>query len=235
MMGMALFLACAGEVQTVTLSGTVTDAPEAAGAPVAGATVTVYDETLATFGETTSGDDGAFALDIPALATFYVQVRGEGRVPTAFSGTAGLGDLYAGEGYPWVADADFVAGERAAHADCASADAAGAVVVGVARVYLPSTALGELPIASTADIAVLGSDAQRYLACYLDDAGASSSDATLTGATGRFAVFGVPEGPAIVGVSWVDPSGERTTHEFQFLVPAEGVVPLYPALVGDLP
>ncbi len=235
MIVMALLSACTDVVPTVTLSGTVSDAPEAVGAPVAGATVSVFDETLAPFGETTSASDGAFALEVPQLATFYVQVDGEGRVPTAFSGTAGMGDFDAGEGYPWVADPDFVAGERAAHADCATSGGDGALVVGVARVYLPSTALGELPIATTADIAVLGSDAQRYPACYLDDEGSSSAEATGTGATGRFAVFGVPEGPAIVGVSWVDPAGARTSHEFQFLVPAGGVVPLYPALVGDLP
>jgi hypothetical protein len=235
MIGMAFFLACASEVATITLSGTVTDAPEAVGAAVAGATVAVFDETLAPFGETVSGTDGAFALDIPALATFYVQVDGEGRVPTAFSGTAGLGDLDAGQGYPWVADADFVEEQRAAHGACGTAGGGGAVVLGVTRVYLPSTALGELPIAATADVAVLGSDAQRILACSLDDAGVSAPDATTTGATGRFAVFGVPAGPAIVGVSWVDPGGDRVTHEFQFLVPADGLVPLYPALVGDLP
>ena len=230
-----LLMACATDPDTITLRGTVTDAPRAAGAPVAGVDVVVFGEDLLEAARTTTDDAGGFAVAVPALSQFYVHVEGDGRVTTAFSGTAGVVDLNAGEGYPWVADAAFVDGERAAHGACATSLAAGAIVVGEARVYLPTTALSELPFAETATVTVMGSDAVLREACVTDEEGASQAQPGAVGATGRFAVFGVPSGPSIVSVAWVDPGGDTVINEFQFLVPEAGVVPLYPALAGPLP
>jgi hypothetical protein len=234
MLWMAL-LACETEPDTITLSGIVTDAPRALGAPVAGADVVVFGEDLLEHARATTAGDGAFAVSVPALSQFYVHVEGEGRVTTAFSGTAGVIDLDAGEGYPWVADAAFIEAERAAHGACTTSSSVGAVVVGEARIYLPTTALSELPFAETATVTVMGSDAVLRSACVLDADGASVAAPDPVGATGRFAVFGVPSGPSIVSVSWVDPGGDTVINEFQFFVPSAGVVPLYPALAGILP
>ncbi len=226
-----LLVACTETPDAVTLRGTVRDTPGDDGAPVV-AEVRTFGEDLLPWATTTSAPDGAFAVDVPAMSAFHVHFGGEDWVTTAFSGTSAVTDIDAGTGVPWVATQAWVDAERAGHASCVRAADAGGIVAGEVRTWLPYTPLLELPRTVDAEIVVLDRDAARHEACYLDDDGTSDPTATSTGADGTFAVFGIPEGPIVVGVSWPTPEGGRASAEFLYLMPERGVVYMLPALAG---
>lgn len=223
--------ACNAGPDTVDLHGIVRDAPGTEASPVV-ADVETFGEDLLPFASTTSAADGTFSVAVPAMSTFHVHFGGDGRVTTAFSGTSAVTDIDAGTGVPWVATPAWVDAERAAHAACTRAADGGGIVAGEVRTRLPSTPLLALPYTDDAQVVVLDRDAVRHEACYLDDEGASDPDAAATGATGRFAVFGIPAGPLVVGVSWPTPDGARGAAEFLYLMAEDGVVYMLPALAG---
>jgi hypothetical protein len=226
-----VLLACTDVPDTVTLRGVVRDAPGTDATPVV-AEVRTFGEDLLPVDTTTSASDGTFDIRIPTMSTFHVHLGGDGWATTVFSGTSAVTDVDAGAGVPWVATPAWIDGTRTAHGACARSADAGGIVAGEVRTWLPSTPLLELPLTDDAQVAVLDRDAVRHEACYLDDTGASDPDATMTGATGRFAVFGIPAGPLVVGVSWPTPGGERTAAEFLYLMAEDGVVCMLPALTG---
>jgi hypothetical protein len=222
------FLACNPLPETVAMSGVVWDAPYLEGAPVAGAALQVFDEYGEVWGEAESTADGAFQVDVPAGVPFFTTVSGDGRVPTAFSGTAGISDFIAPEGFPWVADAAWMDALRVDFAACPTVNELGAVVAG--QVALD----GSYEVILTASARVYAADGSELAACYLDDDGESTADATVTGATGRFAVFGVPPGEIVVDVRYDVGLSEQPVKLFWFFAPEGGLVPMYPTLM-DLP
>jgi hypothetical protein len=226
-MMLALF-ACSQPIERVTMSGVVGDAPKDAGDPVEGVDVGILDGNLLEFDSVTTAADGSFAVDVPAGTIFYVQVTGEGWLGTAFSGTAGIVDFDAGDGYPWVAAPEFVDTLRTTFADCDSATAEGAVVAGEVRYYEAVDDVNSLPLVEVAQVVATGSDAEYYEACYIADADATE-EPTQTGDAGSFAVFGLPEGPLLLEIHTPDEVGSRSVV-YQFAVPEGGLVPLYPAL-----
>jgi hypothetical protein len=232
-----LLSACATAPEFVAMSGAVSDAPYDEGSPVGGAALEVtalVDEALTVIDDQTGGDDGTFAVSVPAGEAFFLEVSADGFVPTAFSGVAGIQDFAAPEGYPWMVSVAGLDTLRADFAACPTVAAEGAVVAGEVRVNTAETAYASMPLVSTGTVRVFDGDSNEYAACYLDDAGDSSADATETGATGRFAVFGVPTGGIVVDVRYTDPGGTVPVELYQFLAPEGGVVPLYPALVEAL-
>lgn len=224
-----VLLACASLPDTITMTGTVWDAPYGEGSTVAGATVTVTDEALTVIDEQTSGADGVFTALVPAGVPFFVTVSAEEHLPTAFSGTAGISDFTAPAGYPWVAPTAFAGDVRAAFAACPTVAAPGAIVAG----EIVADVNGYPPI-TTASAKLYGPDDTELDACYLDDEGASSADATQTGATGRFAIFGVPPGEIVVDIRYATGSGQDPVELYRFFAPEDGFVPVYPAILGVL-
>ncbi len=225
-----LLMACEPLPTTVALSGTVLDAPDGEGSPVAGASVVTFDDALETVGEAVTDAAGAFEVDVPAGYAFFLHVDADARVPTAFSGTAGLTDFGAGDGYPWSADQAWVDAQRADFAGCGTAGDAGAIVAGEARVPLAGGA--STPLVPDVTVEAIGADGVTRVACYLpvDDAGTAGVE---TGESGRFAVFGLPAGPALVSLNWTLDSGAYTITDYRFVLPEGGVVPLFPAYVYD--
>ena len=57
----------------------------------------------------------------------------------------------------------------------------------------------------------------------------ATEDPTQTGDAGSFAVFGLPEGPLLLEIHTPDDVGSRSVV-YKFVVPEDGLVPLYPAL-----
>jgi hypothetical protein len=166
-----LLMACEPLPTTVALSGTVLDAPDGEGSPVAGASVVTFDDALETVGEAVTDASGAFEVDVPAGYAFFLHVDADARVPTAFSGTAGLTDFGAGDGYPWSADQAWVDAQRADFAGCGTAGDTGAIVAGEARVPLAGGA--STPLVPDVTVEAIGADGVTRVACYLpvDDAG----------------------------------------------------------------
>ncbi|MDP2305423.1 MAG: hypothetical protein Q8P18_05305 [Pseudomonadota bacterium] len=229
-----LLSACDPLPTTVTMSGTVGDTPYGGGGVVAGATIDIVDDALASIDSQTADDAGAFSVSVPAGVPFFVTVAAEGYVPTAFSGTAGINDFEAPDGYPWVASDAWFAALRAEFAACPTVNATGAVVAGEVRGNIPGTPYTDLPLVATGSVRAFGEGEIEYPACYLDDAGVSVADAAQVGDTGRFVIFGVPPGPIVVDVRYVDPAGDEPVQLFRFVAPEDGFVPIYPALVEAL-
>ena len=221
-----LFFACAESTERVTMTASVWDAPYGAGSVVPGAGVRVADETDTVWDEVTAGDDGAFTADVPAGVPFFVTVTADGHVPTAFSGTAGLSDFTAPDGYPWVAPDAWIEELRAEFSSCPAVGDAGGVVVG----EIVADAAG-YPILATGSARLYGPDDAELSACYLDDDGVSVADATEAGSTGRFAIFGVPAGEIVVDVRYDSGTDEDPVQLFRFFAPKDGVVPVLPAIL----
>ena len=94
---------------------------------------------------------------------------------------------------------------------------------------------GDLVIVDTGAVTVVDeANAVEYPACYLDDDGESLADGTETGETGLFAVFGVPSGAIVADVRYTDPGGEEAVEFYQYVMPEDGYVPMYPALISLL-
>lgn len=231
-MSLLLMIACEGLPTTVSMWGTVQNAPRNEGTPVEGAVVAILGPDLEPYAESAATDaEGAFTVDVPAGQTYYVNVTGAGFLPTGFSGNAGTADFYSGDGYPWLASSAFLETLRADFSSCPTAQAEGAVVTGEARLFFAVEDYDELPVEPTSTVTVTGSDAVPLTTCYLDDGGLSSADATQTGTSGRFAVFGVPEGPLLAETTWTPAEGTAPVAVYGYFVAEGGIIPMYPALV----
>lgn len=215
----------------VEMYGIVTDAPRAEGAPVADAALEILDVDLEPFASATSASDGSFVVDVPKGETFFLQAAAEGFVPTAFSGSAGQYDLYAGDGLPWLPPTAWLDALRAEFAGCPDAELGGVVVTGEVRLYIADYDYQQLPLVTTATVTVYPETGEAHEACYLADDGSSPDAGSLTGDTGRFAVFGVAPGPVIVEVVYDDGSTTLPAMLYQYVAVADGLVPMYPAMV----
>lgn len=220
--------------EEVELSGTLLDGQDGLG--LEGADIAVHSPDGQSYGSGTTGTGGAFAVTVPASSSFFLTFDGGGdTVPTSFTGLAGAEDLSADEGVLFVRDQADVDALRAEFAACPTAQDEGGVVEGVVRTWLDVDAEPEeLPVVHTAWVTVWDGDDDSWEACYLDDEGNSLPDGELTGNTGRFAVFGLPEGPHSVEVSFWFSDEVSLTNWNIVRVPADGVVPMYPAWV-ELP
>ena len=227
---LGFLLGCDIESTTVVFSGEVQDAPGNAGEPVEGATVFSQNREGDRVGEGLTDGVGAFAVDVPAGVSFFLTVEEDAYVPTGFSGVAGLEDFESEAGLPWLATPEWLAEQTAAHAACPTVGDVGTMVTGQALMFMPTVAdSGSWPALAEVEVEVLGSDGTTYAACYLDDEGVSLAEATGTGATGEFAVFGVPPGGINVTLTVLRSSGDAGTDVFEYVAPTEGVIPIFPA------
>lgn len=227
-----LLLGCgSGLGGAVDLYGIVWDAPKGEGAVVPGAALEVLDYEQEPFASAEAAADGSFVVDVPRGEGFFLTVTGEGRAPTAFSGEAGQVDVYAGDGYPWVASTGWVDALREEFSGCPDAQLDGVVVTGEVRLYLAGVDYQSLALITTGTVNVYPEFGEAPAACYLDDEGVSSGAGERTGDTGRFAVFGVPPGPLIVEVLYDAGEENLPAQLYQYVLDAPGLVPMYPALV----
>jgi hypothetical protein len=109
----------------------------------------------------------------------------------------------------------------------------GGIVAGEIRIYLDSVDPWNMPIGASASIKITDADGNSPQTCVLDDDGVSVDFGDTVGATGRFAAFGVVEGPLLVGVSYTNGAGEISNHLYRGLVPPDGVAPFYPIYVDS--
>jgi hypothetical protein len=230
-------LACVGEPESVLLYGIVEDDAGGEGSAVEGATLVSLDEgglsSNEPYGTTETLEDGSFVVDVPAGEAFFLTVSAPELVSTAWSGTAGMVDQYAGHGVPWVAKPEWVDALRVEHAGCPTASETGGIVTGEVRAYVSGLDYDEMPLVDDASVTVTDGQSNELRTCHLDASGVSDPDAALTGATGRFAVFGVPEGPILVDVV-VDTDVEQSIASYRYRMPSEGLVPMFPALLEGL-
>ena len=234
-MWLLALLACAPEAVTVTISGQVDDIPGGGGIGVAQAAVSTTDGLGDPIDAATADAQGRFTANLLPSAPFTLEVQGEDTLPTVFAGLAGLDDLQVPDGFVFTRTAAAIEALRADHAGCPTATAAGAVVEGEARVFIniDPADYDTLPLVTTATVTVTDADGVDHAACYLADDGSADPAATVTGATGRFAVFGLPAGLATVSVVYTVDAEVSDLATFDIHLPADGVAPLYPLFVAS--
>ena len=231
-----LMAACVvGDAPQISVSGRLYDSPDSDAGVVAGAQVTALDAYGVEVDAATADDAGEFSVDVVGWDVFHLHLQADGYATTAWSGTAGETDIIADDGVLWLRSEADLDALRATHANCPTAQDAGGVVEGVMRLYIPSQEDNDtLPLVTTGVVTAWTVDGVAYSACYLDDEGASDPEATTTGETGNFAIFGVPTGPISVELGYSTYGVAAESGWYFVWLPESGVAPLHPALVEGL-
>jgi hypothetical protein len=217
-------------ITEVTLSGTVFDGPDSIdGVPDASIEVRNVEGTL--FDTATADASGSFSVTAPPGEPVFMVTNGFDHVPTSFTFNTGSVDVDIPKNVVWARRAPILDELHAAFEGCDNATAARTSIEGEVRLYLGDvTEVDELPIVNTALLYIDNGDGTLDAACYLGDDGQSDPEATITGATGRYALFDVAEGPRILTVTY-DADGVSVTTELLVYVPDGGTVPIYPTFV----
>lgn len=232
MPSLALLLTACWTIPTeVALTGTLLDQRDGTGLP--DATIEIHDAEGEPYGEGTTGADGAFTVTVPASQAFFTTFHDEanGRVPTSFTGIAGSSDVVAEDGLLFMRSQEDLDDLQLEFANCATLSAEGSVVEGEVRLYFSVDETDELPTVQDVMVTAWDLDDQAWPACYLDEKGLSSAEATTTASNGRFAIFGAPAGPLAISVIWELAEGLEATNWYLVRAPEGGVVPMYPAWV----
>jgi len=230
-----LLLACADPLPAVVIEGKALDLPGISGLPVPGAEIETRDGAGEPFDAVTADEKGRFSAELRQSSAFTVTGSAAGFVPTAFAGLAGLDSIAIPNGFFYLRSAEQIAALREEHAACATAGDEGAVIEGEARLFIniDPDDYDTLPLITTAQLTANGADGAVYTACYLDDAGLSDSTATVTGDTGRFAIFGLPAGLTTLRSTYTIGEEEKDESAFTLWLQADGAAPLYPLFVAS--
>jgi hypothetical protein len=226
---MLFLLGCDATVTQVNLLGMVQDAPFNAGTPVEGAKLEARNRDGEVTGEDESDAEGLFSVPVDSGVSFYLTLSHPDLVATGFSGVAGVNDFDAGTGYPWLATPSWVEALRAEHGNCPESSSEGGIVVGEVRAAIAQVDdVNQWPTLGGTSVQVIDHTGATHDGCYLDDQGVSVEGASGTGATGMFAVFGVPAGAINVAATVERSDGELGTDVFEFVIPEAGLVPIFP-------
>ncbi len=229
-LSLVALLGCSHE-QPVAMTGRVFDNPSETAGVIGGATLETRDVYAEVYDETVAESDGAFSVNVPAGQFFTVEVDGDGYTPTSLSGVAGAGPFAAGDGRIWaMPDAQFEALFETWSA-CPSVGEPGGVAVGQALIYTGAVAGQDEYAVSNGVVTLYSSEGATLDACYLDGEGSDGSAGTVTGASGMFAVFGLPEGASSLLMSFTIDDYTYGPYQWPIWVPGDGVAPLYPAYV----
>jgi hypothetical protein len=227
-----LAIACQTGPETVVLEGRLLDGHDSE-TPLVGATLRIRDVAGDVFGEAVTDGSGAYRVDAPGGQTVFAEISSDGYTNASFNGVAGMNPL---QGVPdgllfGISDAEDAIW-RALFDGCEGADGDGAAVYGDVRLsgYVDEES-GEFPIITSGFVAI-EADEQIYDACYLGEDGLEwDPEATETGASGRFAIFGLPAGVHAMEVGYDVYAGNLQIHPYALWLPDGGVSPRFPAFV----
>jgi hypothetical protein len=192
--------------------------------------VTIRDGRTKTFSSGSTDEDGIFRVRAPASSAVHIVLDGGAYVPTSFSTIVGSEDIEIPVGQLWMRTPSDIDDLRATFENCPTVDASGAIVEGEVNYKLTNQQTDERLIAEDARVSVFQDEGTGYTVCYLDDNGASSTEVEQVGATGRFAAFGINQGPA--QIEFEVPLDGLTIDNYAFVwLPEDGVGPFYPALI----
>jgi len=224
-----LWMACTPPPTEVLLSGQVLTGQDS-GVGAADVLVSIRNSQTDPHGEVTTDEDGLFEISIPSSNVYHMILSGTGIAATSFSGIIGQSDLLIPQDELFVrTDAD-IAGLRSAFEHCPTAQEEGGIIEGTVQLRLQDTDDDSFLAANQAMVEVFNADGVQFDACYLDDDGMSEEDGSTVGSTGRFAAFGVPEGP--ISVLFKQDIGGLIVENYGFVYLAkDGVAPFHPAFV----
>lgn len=209
------------------IRGTIRLGPGELAEPAGGVNVAILDLDRQLYDKTVTAPDGTFEALGPRGETVYAEISGDDLVRAGFVGQVGQGpfDVPDGELFAWeVSRMDAL---RASYADCGTPE--GGVIHGEIRLFgagSPSNA----PIFPTS-FARLLTDDEPIEACYLDATGQTwDPDATLTGPTGQYAIFGVEPGLHTLQYGYYL-DDFPVEHAIEVYVPEQGIAAQFPAWV----
>lgn len=235
---LSTLIACGGAPETVMLRGSVHELPYGQGEPLGDISVLARDEDHARTSSSSTASDGSFEVETAAGQNLFLELSGSGRVTTLFAGETGIFDLNVGSDTLFARSEQELASLREEFGECGQVQG-GTVVEGEVRIYFGGFEASSLPIANTAWVRALEQDGTSHDACYLDAQGLAAPGALYTGPLGRFAVFGLPPGPALLEVNTgthgeKDPdtgASEVETWYYEIWGVEGAISPFYPALV----
>ena len=224
-----LWMACALPASDVILSGQVLTAQDSGvGAP--DILVSLRNAKTKPHGEVTTNENGMFEIEIPSSNVYHIALSGTDIQPTAFSGIVGQSDVAIPEDNLFVRSLAEVESLREEFSACPHAMNEGGIVEGVVQFTVQNSDDESYLVAPLTSVLVVDNQGVEYEACYFDDDGASVEDAENVGATGRFSVFGVPEGP--LEIRFRQNIGGLSLDNYGFVyMPENGIAPFYPAFV----
>jgi hypothetical protein len=224
--------ACEPSVDAVEVRGVATDGPYS-DTPLAGGRIATLDEAANPFAEAEISSVGTFSVTAPTSQTVFVEVSGDGLAPASFSGSSGASPgLAVDDGTFFGVSLSALDAWRAEFVGCEGVGEGGAIVGDVALLGVTDDDGAIVPVAAAWVEVRDAGFGWPYFPCYLDDEGAAVvPDAEVTGATGRFGVFGLPEGVYVMTVGYElfgEPVYEVT---WEVWVPEGGVAPRFPVWV----
>lgn len=224
-----LVLAACDRTVPVTMSGRVLDDPYEDANPVANPTLEVRDVMADVFASADGDSDGSFEVDVPGGQFFTVMASADGYVPTSISGTAAAGDFEAGDGAIWAMSDQEHDDLVEVWAGCPHAGEDGGATVGQVQIYTGDDTTAYTVTAGT--VTLYAADGSTMDGCYLDNDGTAGSTGLETGSTGRFAIFGAPEGASSLLLTFEVGDVVEGPYQWPVWIPGDGVAPLYPAYV----
>ena len=187
--------------------------------------------------EELNGDEtGSFQVNLPPYQEFFVIASSEDHPPTSFTGYSGEGEYAVPNGTLWLRTFEENYTAWSQHVDQVAETG---FIEGEAKLYISGTPVSDLPTLTTATASAEQNETMTYDGCYLptvDEESGEMVESTMTGDSGQYAIFGIPEGLTKLTVE-LDVDGELYEYPYWVYVPADGVVPLRPTLVPflDLP
>ena len=212
---------------SASITATITDNNQEI-VPNASVEIRAWDGSLL---ERLNGDEtGTFQADLPPYQEFFVIVESDEHPPTSFTGYSGEGDYTVPNGTLWVRTFDEVNAVANEFSTCGTNETTGTgFIEGIARLYISGTPVSDLPTLTTATASAEQNETNTYEGCYLptlDEESGEMFDSEVTGESGQYAIFEIPEGLTKLTIE-VDVDGELYDYPYWVYVPSDGVFPLF--------
>ena len=229
---LVLLMACLPT--STTMTGAVMDA-QTNGAPVPDTAVTIRSPTGNQWDAAVADTSGAFEVTLPIHSIFYFSAAADGFTTTVFTGVTDESPVEVPDGTLWMRTPAVLDTLIEEFGDCGAEDSAsgGGIIEGEIRMQVVESEEAEsLPLVTTASVLAYDESGVAYPGCYLDDEGVASADASWTGETGRFAIFGVPTGVISLQIRYDYGGPDEQEDWYPLYMPDDGTIPMWPALVS---
>jgi hypothetical protein len=230
-----MMVGCDQPRESVQMRGIVTDGPESV-VGLAGASLTTIGEDGVVYSTTKTTSTGAFSVDLPSEQMVHALVESDGFEVSSFSGGSGaMAGLDAEVGLLYGLSIEEADQWREAFDGCAGVGS-GAMVIGQVKLLdRVSTTSGDPIIVTTAWSRLEDWNGNEIEACYMDGKGEAYDPLALeTGASGKFAFFGLDEGLYIFSIGYTLLYFEVYEVSWQLYAPKDGVAPRLPIWVESV-
>jgi hypothetical protein len=217
----------------VTVKGLVASSRDALELPLQGGQIELRDDSGSLYDSASIGADGEFSVRAPMGSDIFATVLGSEHIVASFTGVSGYAEVFQVEdGALFGVSQTEWTQWREQFAGCPGVDTGAGIIGEVRMSSLVDSETGEAPLVSTAQPLVEDLDGVVYTTCFLDEEGLLYDPAAeYTGASGVFAIFGLPEGFVVIDLKYQIVDDVFYLRSIPVWAPKEGVIPLFPAWV----